>query len=289
MSGESLTFLIADDHPMVRDALASALGQAFAGAGVVMAGSLPQVQAALERDPETDALLLDLDMPGMDGLTGLALLRSDHPTVPIIVVSAAREAAVIRRAYEFGASAYIDKSASLEEISATVRAVLDGEIFAPADDTPVDSFAQRAAQLTPQQWRVLALMIQGDQNKQIAFKLGVGEATVKAHVTVILRKLGVRSRTQAVIEARGLNIPPAEPVRPEIPFIPTGAERSEAQRRDLFCCRVRKKRSLDYAALWAAPLGMTTNQTATRPAAGARTRSSARRDAGLTGLCSNST
>jgi DNA-binding NarL/FixJ family response regulator len=214
MSGESLTFLIADDHPMVRDALASALGQAFAGAGVVMAGSLPQVQAALERDPETDALLLDLDMPGMDGLTGLALLRSDHPTVPIIVVSAAREAAVIRRAYEFGASAYIDKSASLEEISATVRAVLDGEIFAPADDTPVDSFAQRAAQLTPQQWRVLALMIQGDQNKQIAFKLGVGEATVKAHVTVILRKLGVRSRTQAVIEARGLNIPPAEPVRP---------------------------------------------------------------------------
>jgi DNA-binding NarL/FixJ family response regulator len=214
MSGEKLTFLIADDHPMVRDALASALGQAFAGAAVAMAGSLAQVQAALEREPETDALLLDLDMPGMDGLTGLALLRSDHPTVPIIVVSAAREAAVIRRAYEFGASAYIDKSASLEEIANTVRAVLDGEIFAPAEDAPVDSFAQRAAQLTPQQWRVLALMVQGDQNKQIAYKLGVGEATVKAHVTVILRKLGVRSRTQAVIEARGLTIPPAEPVRP---------------------------------------------------------------------------
>jgi DNA-binding NarL/FixJ family response regulator len=214
MSGEKLTFLIADDHPMVRDALASALGQAFAGAAVAMAGSLAQVQAALESEPETDALLLDLDMPGMDGLTGLALLRSDHPTVPIIVVSAAREAAVIRRAYDFGASAYIDKSASLEEIANTVRAVLDGEIFAPAEDAPVDSFAQRAAQLTPQQWRVLALMVQGDQNKQIAYKLGVGEATVKAHVTVILRKLGVRSRTQAVIEARGLTIPPAEPVRP---------------------------------------------------------------------------
>jgi len=214
MSGEKLTFLIADDHPMVRDALASALGQAFAGAAVAMAASLAQVQSALEREPETDALLLDLDMPGMDGLTGLALLRSDHPTVPIIVVSAAREAAVIRRAYEFGASAYIDKSASLEEIANTVRAVLDGEIFAPAEDAPGDSFAQRAAQLTPQQWRVLALMVQGDQNKQIAYKLGVGEATVKAHVTVILRKLGVRSRTQAVIEARGLTIPPAEPVRP---------------------------------------------------------------------------
>ena len=201
-------FLIADDHPMVRDALASALGQAFAGAGIATAGSLAQVQAVLEREPETDALLLDLDMPGMDGLTGLALLRSGHPTVPIIVVSAARDAAVVRHAYEFGASAYIDKSASLEEIADTVRAVLDGEIFAPPDAAPADSFAQRANQLTPQQWRVLALMVQGDQNKQIAYKLGVGEATVKAHVTVILRKLGVRSRTQAVIEARGLTLPP---------------------------------------------------------------------------------
>ena len=209
MAGETLSFLIADDHPMVRDALASALGQAFAGAGIAMAGSLAQVQSALERQPETDALLLDLDMPGMEGLTGLALLRSDHPTVPIIVVSAARDAAVVRHAYEFGASAYIDKSASLEQIARTVRAVLDGEVFAPPEATPDNSFAQRAAQLTPQQWRVLALMVQGDQNKQIAHKLGVGEATVKAHVTVILRKLGVRSRTQAVIEARGLALPPA--------------------------------------------------------------------------------
>ncbi|OFX03661.1 MAG: hypothetical protein A3D94_05960 [Alphaproteobacteria bacterium RIFCSPHIGHO2_12_FULL_66_14] len=208
------SFLIADDHPMVRDALASALGQAFHGAEIVMASTLAQVQAALEREPETDALLLDLDMPGMDGLTGVALLRSEHPIVPIIVVSAAREAAVVRRAYEFGASAYIDKSAPLEEIVGTVGAVLDGEIFAPPEAEPADSFAQRAARLTPQQWRVLAFMVQGDQNKQIAHKLGVGEATVKAHVTVILRKLGVRSRTQAVIEARSLAIPVAEPVRP---------------------------------------------------------------------------
>ncbi|NDH63207.1 MAG: DNA-binding response regulator [Alphaproteobacteria bacterium] len=214
MSYETLNFLIADDHPMVRDALASALGQAFAGAEVTTAATLPHAQAALEEQPETDALLLDLDMPGMDGLTGLALLRSSHPTVPIIVVSAARDEAVVRRAYDFGASAYIDKSASLEEIARTVRAVLDGEIFAPPEAQPADSFAQRAAQLTPQQWRVLALMVQGDQNKQIAHKLGVGEATVKAHVTVILRKLGVRSRTQAVIEARSLALPAAETVRP---------------------------------------------------------------------------
>ena len=209
MSGEKLAFLIADDHPMVRDALASALAQAFGGARIETAGSLPQAQAALGRDPETDAVLLDLDMPGMDGFTGLALLRSQHPTVPIIVVSAAREHSVPRRVYELGASAFIEKSASLEEIAETVRGVLDGEIFAPPDAAEPSSFAQRASQLTPQQWRVLALMVQGDQNKQIAHKLGVGEATVKAHVTVILRKLGVRSRTQAVIEARGLALPTA--------------------------------------------------------------------------------
>lgn len=206
-------FLIADDHPMVRDALASALGQAFTGAQFSVAGTLDQAKAELDREPETDAVLLDLDMPGMDGLTGLARLRAEHPTVPIIIVSAARETGVVQRAYEFGASAYIEKSASLEEIAGIVRAVLDGEIFAPPESNATDTFAQRAAQLTPQQWRVLALMVQGDQNKQIAHKLGVGEATVKAHVTVILRKLGVRSRTQAVIEARGLALPATETIR----------------------------------------------------------------------------
>jgi DNA-binding NarL/FixJ family response regulator len=203
------SFLVADDHPMVRDALRTALAQAFPGTQVSVAGSLSEVEGVLDRQPDIDALLLDLDMPGMDGLTGLALLRSTHPTVPIIIVSAARDASVARRTYDLGASAYVDKSASLEEIAATVRAVLEGEIIAPPEAAAADSFAQRAAQLTPQQWRVLALMVQGDQNKQIAYKLGVGEATVKAHVTVILRKLGVRSRTQAVIEARGLTLPPA--------------------------------------------------------------------------------
>ena len=204
------SFLIADDHPMVRDALRSALAQAFAGARIVGVASLDEARRALEQDPEVDALLLDLDMPGMDGLTGVAMLRSEHPTVPIIVISALRERAVQRSVHELGASAYIEKSASLSHIASTVRAVLDGEIFAPPSGPEAESsFAQRAAQLTPQQWRVLALMVQGDQNKQIAYKLGVGEPTVKAHVTEILRKLGVRSRTQAVIEARALELPTA--------------------------------------------------------------------------------
>lgn len=215
MPEETLSFLIADDHPMVRDALVSALTQSFTGARCNVAATLGEAQTALDQAPETDAVLLDLDMPGMDGLTGLARLRSEHPTVPIVVVSAAREAGIVRRAYELGASAYIDKSASLEEIAGIVRAVLDGEIFSPPESVETDTLAQRAALLTPQQWRVLALMVHGDQNKVIAYKLGVGEATVKAHVTVILRKLGVRSRTQAVIEARGLSFPStSEAVKP---------------------------------------------------------------------------
>ncbi len=214
MQPSAPSLLIADDHPMVREALTSALAQSFQGARLATAGSLDAVLAALSADPDTDAVLLDLDMPGMSGLTGIALLRSEHPAVPIIVVSAAREASVIRQAYELGASAYVDKSAPLGEIAGIVRAVLVGEVFTPPEAEGPDSVAQRASQLTPQQWRVLALMVQGDQNKQIAHKLGVGEATVKAHVTVILRKLGVRSRTQAVIEAQGLALPTQDPIRP---------------------------------------------------------------------------
>src|SRR4051812_16469283 len=144
---EPPTFLIADDHPMVRDALRTTLAHAFPCAAIAFAGTLAEVEAALDRQPETDVLLLDLDMPGMEGLTGLALLRAGRPTVPIIVVSAARDAAIPRRAFDLGAAAYVDKSASLEEIAATVPAVLDGEVRAPAEAAKPDSFVQRAAQL----------------------------------------------------------------------------------------------------------------------------------------------
>jgi DNA-binding NarL/FixJ family response regulator len=215
-NGTALRFVIADDHPMVRDALGAALREAFSGCDVAFAGTAGEASALLESTHAVDALLLDLDMPGMDGLTGLATLRAAHPSVPIIVVSAARDRSVIRRALDLGAAGYISKAASLPEIAAAVRAVLDGEIVNPLGeaepgDTDAADFAGRAAQLTPQQWRVFALMIQGEPNKLIAFKLSVGEATVKAHVTEILRKLGVHSRTQAVILARHLALEPPKP------------------------------------------------------------------------------
>ncbi len=215
------TFIVADDHPMVRDALKTALRQSFDGARIDTAASMTEAMALLEREPEIDALLLDLDMPGMDGLTGLATVRATYPSVPIVVVSATRDGRVMRRVMDLGASAFMPKSASLESIATVVKSVLDGEVLMPpeaeaaGDDEEGADFARRAAQLTPQQWRVLALMAQGRLNKQIAYELSVGEPTVKAHVTTILRKLGVRSRTQAVILARHLALDPAkEPVKP---------------------------------------------------------------------------
>lgn len=209
-------FVVADDHPMVRDALGTALRQSFAGARIDAAASMAEAMAVLEREPEVDALLLDLDMPGMDGLTGLATVRATYPSVPIVVVSAARDGRVMRRVMDLGASAFMPKSASLESIATVVKAVLQGEVLMPLEAEAVESdseaieFVRRASQLTPQQWRVMALMAQGLLNKQIAYELSVGEPTVKAHVTTILRKLGVRSRTQAVILARHLALEPSK-------------------------------------------------------------------------------
>ena len=219
--GSAPIFVVADDHPMVRDALGTALRQSFAGARIDTAASMAEAMALLERESEIDALLLDLDMPGMDGLTGLAMVRAIYPSVPIVVVSTTRDGRAMRRAMDLGASAFMPKSASLDSIATVVKAVLDGEVLMPpeaeAAETDLEEvdFARRAAQLTPQQWRVLALMAQGRLNKQIAYELSVGEPTVKAHVTTILRKLGVRSRTQAAILARHLALEPSkEPVKP---------------------------------------------------------------------------
>jgi len=202
-------FVVADDHPMVCDALATALRQRFAAAEIAIVASADGVTSVLESDSEIDALLVDLDMPGMNGLTGLATWRSVYPAVPIIVVSATRDPAIMRRTIELGAAAYLPKSSSLEEIARVVAAVMEGQVFAAPELVSGwhanGDITDRVSQLTPQQCRVLALMVQGEPNKIIAFRLGVGEPTVKAHVTTILRKLGVRSRTQAVIVARDLS------------------------------------------------------------------------------------
>lgn len=202
----SLRIVIVDDHPLFRGALNQALTSAFKDADIGEAGSLDELTERLAGGKEVDLVLLDLSMPGVQGLSGLLFLRAQHPEIPVVVVSASEDPGTIRRCIEFGASGFVPKSEPVENIRNAVRAVLDGGVWTPKDvdltaaiDRETDDLLARLSTLTPQQVRVLMMLGEGLLNKQIAYKLGVSEATIKAHVSAILQKLGVDSRTQAVI------------------------------------------------------------------------------------------
>jgi DNA-binding NarL/FixJ family response regulator len=200
--------LIADDHPLFRGALREAISGLFGRADIGEAGTFEEVADLLERGGEVDLILLDLRMPGVRGFSGLMYLRAQYPSVPIVIVSANDDPAVIRRCVEFGAAGFIPKTLDIEELRGVIARVLQGEVWTPPEvDLSADADAESAAMiarlstLTPQQVRVLMMLSGGLPNKQIAYELRVSEATVKAHVSAILQKLGVDSRTQAVIAA----------------------------------------------------------------------------------------
>ena len=200
--------VIADDHPLFRGALREAVSGLFEGVDIAEAGSFDEVTQLLERGAEVDLILLDLTMPGVRGFSGLMYLRAQFPSVPIVVVSANDDPSVIRRCMDFGASGFIPKTLGIDAMRAAVRRVLAGELWTPPDiilkqrpDADSGELIGRLASLTPQQVRVLMMLSDGLLNKQIAYELSVSEATVKAHISAILQKLGVDSRTQAVIAA----------------------------------------------------------------------------------------
>jgi DNA-binding NarL/FixJ family response regulator len=204
----SYRLVIADDHPLFRGALREAVSGLFAGTDIAEAGSFNDVVKLLDRSGEVDLVLLDLAMPGVRGFSGLMYLRAQYPSVPVVVVSANDDPVVIRRCMEFGASGFIPKTLGAEPMRGAIAAVLKGGIWTPPDvnlesgtDATTAELVQRLATLTPQQVRVLMMLSEGLLNKQIAYELSVSEATVKAHVSAILQKLGVESRTQAVIAA----------------------------------------------------------------------------------------
>ena len=208
MSGTRV--VIVDDHPLFRDALSQTLTRVVQDVSVVQAGSLDELTTLMEASSakpggDIDLILLDLNMPGVQGFSGLIYLRAQYPGVPVVVVSADEEPKTIRRSLELNASGFIPKSQPATAIGAALKSVLDGGVWTPpgidlgAPDPAVSPMAGRLAALTPQQMRVLMMLSEGLLNKQIAYKLGVSEATVKAHVSAILQKLGVDSRTQAVI------------------------------------------------------------------------------------------
>ncbi len=196
---------IVDDHPLFRGALNQALSASM-DADFQEAGSLDELNEQLSQKKDVDLVLLDLNMPGVQGLSGLMFLRAQYPEVPVVVCSANEDPGTIRRCIEFGASGYIPKSQPIEHIREAVAKVLGGEVWTPPDvdlsgsmDEETSDMLGRLSTLTPQQVRVLMMLGEGLLNKQIAYKLSVSEATIKAHVSAILQKLGVDSRTQAVI------------------------------------------------------------------------------------------
>ncbi len=213
--------LIADDHPLFRAALRSAAAEAADDVSTCEAASLDEVLKILEARPDIDLVLLDLHMPGNHGLAGLAAIRAQYPAVAVALVSANEDPQIIRRALDHGAAAYIPKSAGLEELRDAIRTVLGCEEWLPpavrpavarARSAPGDAdLAARLASLTPQQFRVLALVAEGLLNKQIADRLDVQERTIKAHLSAIFEKLGARNRTQASVLLRELEI--SDPAR----------------------------------------------------------------------------
>jgi DNA-binding NarL/FixJ family response regulator len=201
------TIIIADDHPLFRGALRQALSGMDGKPDIVEAADYDEARKAAADHPDADLMLLDLSMPGVSGLTGLMMLRAEHQGIPVAVISASDDTITIRRALELGASAFISKSSGIDEIREAIATVLEGGLWTPAGfdaerehDPEIATLIHRLKTLTPQQTRVLGMIGEGLLNKQIAYELSVSEATIKAHVSAILLKLNVDSRTQAVIQ-----------------------------------------------------------------------------------------
>ena len=210
--------IIADDHPLFRAALKQAVTQAVQKGEVLEADTIGGLQQLIEDHPEADLVLLDLNMPGAHGFSGLVFMRGQYPGLPVVVVSGSEDLQVMRRSIDYGASGFIPKSAPLPEIVNAIQSVLNGDVWLPPGvaeklermQGDASDFSERLATLTPQQFRVLGMLAEGMLNKQIAYDLDVSEATVKAHITAVFRKLGVRNRTQAVIAIQQMELDPAD-------------------------------------------------------------------------------
>ena len=200
------TVLIADDHPLFRAALKQAVGHSFAQQLILEAEDVTQLKNLVESNPQLELLFLDLHMPGNDGFTTLMMLQNHYPDLIVVMVSSDDDPELIYQAIDFGAAGFIPKSADLNTIQQAIDVVLEGETWLPADlpprvnkdeQTPQQKLAKQLSELTPQQYKVLSMIADGQLNKQIAYDLDIKETTVKKHVSAILLKLGVNNRTLA--------------------------------------------------------------------------------------------
>ena len=200
------TILIADDHPLFRQAMAMAALAVRPDVRIAESANLPSALNEANAADDLLLILLDLKMPGADGYSGVALLHAEKPDVPILVVSSADGKQAAANAVRFGAVGFVSKDASLNDIEDAIRDALAGKRLAAPADTMIDPVATKIASLTPTQLKVLLGVMEGRLNKQIAYDLGISEATVKAHMTAILRKLDVQNRTQVVLAAKALGL-----------------------------------------------------------------------------------
>ncbi|WP_035643633.1 response regulator transcription factor [Bradyrhizobium sp. ORS 375] len=206
--------LIIEDHPLFREALENAIRVALPDAELREATSIEAAIGLLSSPPRFDLILLDLSTPGTTGLSGVIRMRKSAPRTPILVVSAHQDPRLVAHVLALGVAGYVSKSASKEQLADAINSVLRGDVHVPASTRvaparrtrlPAQDLLKRLHDLTPQQLRVLDQIRCGLQNKQIAYELGISETTVKVHVSDILRKLQVASRTQAIIEMEKLD------------------------------------------------------------------------------------
>ncbi|MFT6195455.1 MAG: DNA-binding NarL/FixJ family response regulator [Cognaticolwellia sp.] len=204
--------IIADDHPLFRQALLGTLKLKLTQTHWLEAQTIAELEQQLRDNKDSDLLLLDLHIPGAHGFNTLIHVRNHFPQIPVVVVSAHEDHETIHKAMGYGASGFIPKSTPVEDIYNAIQQVLLGNVWTPdaySESSPMqdnNNIAERVANLTQQQYRILMMFAQGMLNKQIAYDLNVSEATIKAHATAIFRKLDVRNRTQAVIVIAQLDI-----------------------------------------------------------------------------------
>jgi len=211
-------FLIADDHPLFREALKGALGAKFEDLEVFESSDFDSTLQVLSEQEDLDILLLDLHMPGNGDLYGLIRIREEYPSLPIAVVSGSEDTNIVSKVMGYGAMGFIPKSSSSDDIASAINQILEGDTWLPVElknkvaeiESEDREIAAQVASLTPQQYRVLQYLHEGLLNKQIAYELHISEATIKAHITAIFRKLGVYNRTQAVLIAAKLKLEPIE-------------------------------------------------------------------------------
>ncbi|SNC64212.1 two component transcriptional regulator, LuxR family [Marinobacter sp. es.048] len=207
--------LIADDHPLFREAISSVIASGFEGSEIIETDDLDSAVDITRENDDLDLILLDLNMPGMHGLNGLITLRNEAPTIPVVIVSAEEDKQVVLQAITYGACGFITKSSPRAQMTEAIQQILNGNVYLPSDiiRTGKESNTRRSRNednpispellnsLTRRQLLVLERMSKGESNKQIAYNLNIAETTVKAHVSAILRKLGVHNRVQAILSA----------------------------------------------------------------------------------------